>query len=127
MGQQRDPRRLDAGGGEVGVRDYHAKRGDKIPERAYRRALWHVRAYPHIVRDLDSREPMDKLVHMTLQRDRVAVESALSEVPEEFRAGILDNILDDVPLERLPHAAVNTWSHWRRVFLRAVAENMHWM
>lgn len=109
------------------MRDYQAKRGGKIPERAYRRALWHVRAYPHIVGDLDVGEPMDIMVRMTLERDRVAVESALAEVPEEFRDGILDNILYDVPLERLPYASVNTWSHWRRMFLKAVAENMHWM
>ena len=109
------------------MRDYQAKRGGKIPERAYRRALWHVRAYPHIVCDLDRREPMDIMVRMTLERDRVAVESALAEVPEEFRDGILDNILDNVPLERLPYAADKTWSHWRLVFLKAVAENMHWM
>lgn len=109
------------------MRDYQAKRRGKIPERAYRRALWHVRAYPHIVGDLEAHEPMDIMVRMTLERDRVAVESALAEVPEEFREGILDNILDNVPLERLPYAAVNTWSHWRLMFLRAVAENMHWM
>ena len=109
------------------MRDYQAKRGDKIPERAYRRALFHVRAYPHIVRDLESGERMERIVRLTLERDRVAVESALSEIPAEYRTGVLDNILDDVALERMPNAAVNTWSHWRRVFLRAVAENMHWM
>lgn len=109
------------------MRDYQAKRGEKLPERAYKRALYHVRAYPFILRDLEAGERMDRIVRMTLTRDRDAVESALSEVPAEYRQGILDNILHDVPLERLDFAGVSTWSRWRRHFLRAVAENMHWV
>lgn len=108
------------------MRDYQRKKNAYyLPKYAYRQALIIARSYPEVLAVLQDGRKRDRIVTMTLRHQADAVEAALAEVPEEYRDGVLKNVLDGVPLERLPYAGRNTWGRWRERFLHAVAVRMH--
>lgn len=108
------------------MRDYQAKKSDYyLPGYAYGQALAVVRAYPGILQELDGGRRHDRIVTMTLRHQAEVVERALAEIPEEYRTGVLDNILERVSMDRLEFAGRNTWSRWRGRFLWEVARNLH--
>ena len=59
---------------------------------------------------------------LRLHDDIVAVESALQSIPEEYRKGLMRNIINR---ERFPeYADRKTWSKWKRRFIQKVGENL---
>lgn len=108
------------------MRDYQRKKNAYyLPKYAYRQALIIARSYPEVMAVLQNGEKRERIVTMTLRHQAEAVEAALAEVPEGYRDGVLRNVLDCVPLEKLPNAGRNTWGRWRERFLHAVAVRMH--
>lgn len=108
------------------MRDYQAKRNDwRLPDYAYRQALAVVRGYPEMLALLQDSARRDRIVSMMLRRQVDAVESALAEVPKEYRDGVLHNLIEQVPLDRLPYAERKTWSRWRGRYLYEVARQLH--
>lgn len=51
-----------------------------------------------------------------------AVDEALKGIPQEYRDGIMNKIVHDVPYPWYAHR--NTWSRWRQLFLYRVAQNL---
>ena len=122
------------------MRDYQRIKNNQYgrPADVYRRALAHVRAYPHLC--TRRREMLfaqqgakwdptpDKAIRLAqLGADIAVVEQALNHIPKEYRKGLMDNILQDQPMHHLSGACVETWSRWRRVLLWRVAKQMHWI
>ena len=59
-----------------------------------------------------------------LDADIRAVHNALARIPQEYHAGILDNIIFRVPMIRIEGASEKTWSRWKSRFLWEVAAQM---
>ena len=51
--------------------------------------------------------------------------SALERVPEVYRKGIMDNIVDREPFDDLAHP--NTWKRWKLVFLYELARELNFI
>lgn len=129
------------------MRDYQQKSTRNpyyLPHTVYRRALALVRDYPRMCRTreeiiLSSSEgrgggsgpgrptEVKALKIASIDDDIRAVERALAKVPQEYRQGILDNILYGIPQDRLPNAARRTWSTWRARFLYQLAHAKRWL
>lgn len=66
----------------------------------------------------------EKLEKIDRQID--AVDKALTEIPQEYRMHIFDNVRYGYPYP-LDYAGKNTWSRWRVHFLHSVAKNLHYL
>ena len=53
------------------------------------------------------------------------INSALERVPEVYRKGIMDNIVDREPFDDLAHP--NTWKRWKLVFLYELARELNFI
>lgn len=125
------------------MRDYVPK-STRLPQDVYNRALWHIRGYDRIkeeLADLVEQSPptQDGQPHGSsigdptseaamrrerLRRDLAIIEESLLDIPEEYRAVILENTARRTPLSRIPaadYASAPTWSKHRMTFITGVA------
>ncbi len=51
-----------------------------------------------------------------------AIRAATDELPEAYRKGIIDNIVEKKDFDVFAH--VNTWQRWKQVFLYELARNL---
>ena len=105
----------------------------KLPREVYYRCLWTVRDFRRI-RELASAVPGgspaefsdQKIVSGSVIRkaasDLSMIRRALESVPEEYRAGILENIINKEPFGDNAHP--NTWKRWKLVFLYELARGL---
>lgn len=127
------------------MKDYQPKKSKYLmPQDAYNTTLWIIRGYYRFVDlikyEADTRGAIryDKdniqssndvditfkaAVKIADSREKVrAIDSALSDIPEEYRRGIWENILYH---NRYPHdAAERTYKTYRARFIYSVAYNL---
>lgn len=124
------------------MRNYQRKKNNpyKLPHNLYMRMLYLVRDYERIKSErsdilynspaLDG-QPHSGLGNPTetkgiklamLDTECSAVEKALSNIPQEYRKGIMDNICygSPYPIDADPE----TYGRWRRRFLYHIAKNI---
>ena len=124
----------------------------KLPREVYYRCLWTVRdvtrlrqladaasiitdSLPELPDRTDKPErswthvPDDDTYMIISERvvrqaasDIRCINSALERVPEVYRKGIMDNIVDRTPFDDLAHP--NTWKRWKLVFLYELAREL---
>ena len=133
------------------MKDYQQKKlkAYVLPQPVYRQALWAVKdmqrlktrlaelkADAYVLGGRDYGMPVSgygtgclcdstgssaiKIAHVEGRID--AIEQALMAVPSEYRDGIRDKILYDMPYSEKAH--INTWKRWQQVFLYHVASNL---
>lgn len=123
------------------MRNYQPKKNNpyRLPQTAYMRALYLVRDYDRLQKELQEipyRSPLREgpphsgiakpteqaaLYMETLDRQCRSVEKALSLIPAEYRMGIVQSILKQAIYPQDAHS--NTYSLWRCRFLWQVAKN----
>lgn len=117
------------------------ERDYKLEKWRYYEVLWFIRGYPTYLKERMNllglkgvsyggiRSPSvgdptgNQAVQLSKVEDKIkAIESALNRVPEEYRKGLLDNIIKG---RRYPdYAHTVTWKRWRRRFIYWVSEKM---
>lgn len=127
------------------ARDYQPKKKNPyfLEPTLYKATLAIIRDYERIKREYDDAicsspqpgqlsgsgigDPVNRAAVKRLKmEDRLkAVEQALVEIPEEYRKGIMDNIMYDARYPR--DASRNTYSEWKRRFIHKVAKKMDWI
>ncbi len=117
------------------MRDYQPKTSPYVMKRSvYLRMLALVRDYPRMRQDyeaaLASGGGGDPTAERALRVERLgtdlrAVHAALSQIPQEYHEGVLDNIIFRVPLVRIEGASEKTWSRWKSRFLWELALQQH--
>ena len=111
----------------------------KLEKEVYFETIWYIRQYPSLLREYEEimtgsamwgKLKLDGMPHGSATSDMVAqtaeklaniagkispIQKALNRIPEEYREGILGNII-----ERKPYpieADVSTWKRWKRRFV----------
>jgi hypothetical protein len=132
------------------MNDYQVKKGNVylLPQTVYRQALYAVKDLTRLKRkllylqyDIAGIMPNDPSAVMSrggsvsdltgnrasdiaLTESRIkAIESAFKQVPDKYREGLKDKLINDVPISRLGYS-VNTWKKWQQVLLYHVAINL---
>lgn len=106
----------------------------KLPREVYYRCLWTVRDIRRIMEiagaasgmpDADAADAriVSESVIAQAAADLGHIRRALESVPEEYRSGILDNIISREPFGDEAHP--NTWKRWKLVFLHELARELH--
>lgn len=127
------------------VREYQKKGKYSIPQNVYLRTLYLIRDYERM-RELyteilyssplppdgqpGSGKTSDETVKKVLQRETLArecraVEQAILCIPEEYRSGVINNIMYRTPYPDT--AGYATWSRHRQDLIRNVAKNMNYI
>jgi len=124
------------------MRDYQRQKNNPylLPLSVYRRTLYLVRDYDRIKREIagvpfqthtgdgqprgtDTSDPTGNaaLKMEKLWQDCKAIDDALFKVPQEYRRGVLNSILDNCgyPVD----AGQSTYGRWKCIFLYHVAKN----
>lgn len=111
----------------------------KLERAAYQETLWYIRQYPNFLYErqmiLNSRgqsygtprgnEVGDPTAQTAIRLERVdrkiePIKKALASIPQEYRDGLLKNIIQHV---RYPdYADTSTWKRWRRRLIWYVHE-----
>lgn len=125
------------------MRDYQRKKNNpyKLPHFLYKRMLYLVKDYERI------RAERMEILHSTPEHDGIptsgkgnpteakgiklamldrecsAIENALSNVPQEYRNGIMNHIIHDTPFPI--DADYETYGRWQRRFIYYLAKNLH--
>ena len=116
----------------------------KLPKEVYMKTLWHIRDYPRLKEEcatlfagapiMDGQpkgnmpgDPTGQIAirYAELSSGIKAVEKALEAIPQEYRKGLLANIIDRVPYP--VYACPDTWRVWRQRFVYMVARNMNYI
>lgn len=132
------------------MNDYQLKKGNSylLPQTVYRQALYAVKDLNRLKKkllyleyDISGTMPNDPASIMSrgggvsditgnvaseiaLTKSRIgAIESAFASVPDKYRRGLKDKLLNDVPSGNLGYS-VNTWKKWQQVLLYHVAVNL---
>ena len=136
------------------MEDYQQKRmkNHVLPQPVYRQALWAVK---DLLRLQDRLRELRKEAYVLGERNLLqpcsgygsgyvcdvtgnrateianlswridAIVRAFDAVPEEYRKGIEDKLVYDIPYGDEYHP--NTWKRWQQVFIYNVANNLHIM
>jgi hypothetical protein len=110
----------------------------KLPKEVYHRCLWIVRDCGRLERlasvlDGSGRstwtegaaEAADVVTDAAARHaayELGCIERALEGVPEVYREGLLDNIIEKKPFGDFAHP--NTWKRWKLVFLHGLAKQL---
>ena len=111
----------------------------KLPKEVYHRCLWIVRDRSRLERlasvlDYDGEDTWDGgfAEDVSVVTDAAArhaayelecIDSALESIPEVYREGLLDNIVNKTPFGDFAHP--NTWKRWKLVFLHELARALN--
>lgn len=127
------------------ARDYQPKKKNPyfLETTLYKATLAIIRDYERIKREYDDAiysspqpgqpsgsgigDPVNRAAVKRLKMEErlKAVERALTEIPEEYRRGIMDSIVYDTRYPR--DADRSTYSKWKRRFVYKVAKKMDWI
>ena len=129
---------------EVNMRDYQRKKNNKyiLPSAVYHQTIWTIRDYYRMKEEADailteSSSALDGMPHGNRTVDVVtkkairrellvekvsAIDSALSEVPSEYRGPIWKNILYRTPFPT--YADRSTYGRNKSKFIASVAERL---
>ena len=124
------------------MKDYIPK-SQPLPPTVYKRVLALIRDYPRLcsIRDgifYDSpagektkgpaRPTERRAIRLAaINDDLKAVEKALDKIPEEYRRGVMDNIIFYRRLCDLTGASERTWQKYRALMMLYVAQNKRWI
>ncbi len=106
------------------MREYQirAKENYVLPRAVYNQCLWMVRDVNRLVRIVNSGADPALMPTAAAARERLeAIQAALSFVPEEYREGILDGIINR---KNFGPAHDNTWKRWKQRFIYELAVNL---
>ena len=98
----------------------------KLPREVYYRCVWIVRDRSRLERlaslldetVTDAAVVSDAAIHHAAH-ELECMELALNSIPEVYREGLLDNIINKAPFGDFAHP--NTWKRWKLVFLYELA------
>ena len=110
------------------------ERDYKLDRAEYQETIWYIRQYPKFLKEKESiiqgkgqnfnyprgSEVGDPTAMTVIRLERVErrlkpIQDALEKVPEEYRGGLMRNIIYHV---RYPdYADTSTWKRWRRRFV----------
>lgn len=127
------------------MREYQAKGKYNLPQNVYLRTLYLIRDYDRLREEYTeilyrsppppdgqpgSRKVSDETAEKAIKMEAVArecraVEQAIVCIPEEYRSGVVNNVMYRVPYPDT--AGYATWSRHRRKFIQNVAQNMHYI
>ncbi len=105
----------------------------RLPREVYYRCLWTVRDIKRIreIADAapgvllsdseDQRIVTAEVIHKAAS-DIGHIRKAIEKVPDEYRDGIMNNIVNREPFGDIAHP--NTWKRWKLVFLHALAREL---
>lgn len=131
------------------MREYQVKRlrNYLLPETVYRQALWAIKDLNRLraelnstVEDIDSlhspsffneskgkglysditASKAEKLVSLSNRIENI--ENAFFEIPEQYRAGMRNKLIDGGSFDDTYHP--NTWKKWQQVYIYHVAKNL---
>ena len=119
-----------------------------LPQTVYRQALYAVKDLERLRRKLSflkedagsvrSRDPKTMMSEggfvSDLTGDRAseivnteakikAIEEAMKKVPEKYRHGLEERLVNDVPYSNFGYS-INTWKKWQQIFIYHVAVNL---
>lgn len=93
-----------------------------LPKEVYHQCLW-------VVRDVERLQALAlhaadrSLPQCSAARARLeAIYAAMNKIPEEYRQGIFDQIVNREPFKNGAHE--NTWKKWKQRFLYELAINL---
>ncbi len=111
----------------------------RLPKAVYYQCIWTVKDMERLQRlsmaaDKGFRE--NEIVFFEVDEDAIdnrevlrqakvklgCIKRALQEVPEEYRRGTIESIVEGLPFSGLAHE--NTWRKWRKVFIRHLAREL---
>ncbi len=104
-----------------------------LPREVYYRCIWTVRDMERMSRLVSAASSSDApgMEDMIIDRDAVmssagilkCINESIESVPEVYRLGIMDNIINRKPFGDIAHP--NTWKRWKKVFLCELARHLH--
>ena len=118
------------------MRNYQRKKDNpyKLPHNVYMQTLYMVKDYNRLKKESNElrfleEDPFEQMAEESELRLRridlqlQAVDQALLQIPEEYRRGVWDNIVEAAPYPYI--ADSSTWSRWRQRFLYYIAKHAH--
>ena len=114
-----------------------------LPREQYMETIWFIRRYPKLVAEYNAifgrskehgegstnsvGDPTgeDALRAAAISKHLDAITKALDLVPEEYRAGLMSNIIERKPYPI--YAGTATWRRWRQRFVYYVARNRRYL
>ncbi len=106
-----------------------------IPHNLYMAIIYHIRDYDRQKAELEGyrqssdkgRNPTEKKGVKLAQMSRMisAIDHAIETVPEEYRSGIWEHIVNDKPYP--DYAGAKTWRRWKLVLIRKIGENLGYL
>ena len=113
--------------------------GIKLPKEVYYRCVWIVRDRSRLERlaavtdengdsvwTEESADAVSMVSEAAVQQaahELECIDNALESVPEVYREGLLDNIIEKKPFGDFAHP--NTWKRWKLVFLHGLAKQLN--
>ena len=114
----------------------------RLPKEVYMKVVWHCRDYQRMKDEYDSlfgrspvmdgqpkgKDPGDPTGQLAIKSAELsegirAIEDALNDIPEEYRAGIMGNACYRKPFP--DYAYPDTWRVYRQRFIFGVAVRLH--
>lgn len=127
------------------MKEYQPKSKYSLPDSVYHRTVWLIRDYDRLkeMREEilyssppppdgqpgcrgESDSTADKAIQIAdVSRECEAIEQAMICIPEEYRKGVVNNVMHRI---RYPDTAhYRTWAKYRSRFIKKVAENMKYI
>lgn len=129
------------------MRDYQRRKNNKyyLPKSVYHRTLWVIRDYERMKEEVESlveisgvntdgmprgNEASDQVSRMVIKRcdllkDVNVIDMALELIPEEYRAGIWDNIQYNKSYPT--YAGARTFARYKAIFIHSVAKGLNYI
>ena len=129
------------------MRDYQRRKNNKyyLPKSVYHRTLWVIRDYERMKEEAESlveisgvntdgmprgNEASDQVSRMAIKRcdllkDVNVIDMALELIPEEYRAGIWNNIQYNKSYPT--YAGVRTFARYKAIFIHSVAKGLNYI
>ncbi len=129
------------------MRDYQRRKNNKyyLPKSVYHRTLWVIRDYERMKEEAESlveisgvntdgmprgNEASDQVSRMVIKRcdllkDVKVIDMALELIPEEYRAGVWNNIQYNKSYPT--YAGARTFARYKSTFIHSVAKGLNYI
>ncbi|WP_456095506.1 hypothetical protein [Peptostreptococcus sp.] len=129
------------------MRDYQRRKNNKyyLPKSVYHRTLWVIRDYERMKEEAESlveisgvntdgmprgNEASDQVSRMVIKRcdllkDVKVIDMALELIPEEYRAGVWNNIQYNKSYPT--YAGARTFARYKAIFIHSVAKGLNYI